>query len=166
MVRTQDEANKVRFEGAVHYTELREEVLTFRQKWHIKHKDLAIIFDMPEATLDSIINDQKSIMVMKENADKIRQGIRHYDPRKCQYRRIPKAEVAEALRKIKRRHEMTWKEVGEVVGYPEPKIRQINSGPSDQRYVPINDFREMLINYNAWIKSRAQALDRDDRRVS
>lgn len=166
MARTQAEANRVRFEGAVHYKELREEILAFRSKWHLKQKDLEKIFGVPEATLDSVINDQKSFMVLKETADKIRQGIRHYDPRKCQYRRIPKGDVEEALRKIKARHNLTWKQVEEIIDYPEKKIRQIVSPQSDKRYVEINDFRDMLINYNDWIANRAKALERDDRRVS
>ena len=151
-------ANRVRLEGAVPFEELREEIVAFRDRWHIPTKDLAVVLGIPLGTLDSIINENKSKLVLKETAHRVRSSIRNYDSRTCIYRRLPKSDVEATLRKIKAKHSLTWGAVSRVVDYPESKIRQIVSEKSSQRYVPVEVVRSMLLSYNDFLKERANAL--------
>ncbi len=157
-MRTFDVANGVRFEGAERYEVVRDELEAFRQRWHIQQKDLVHILDLPLGTLDSIYNDKKSFYVMKENVDKIRSGIRNYDPRTCIYRRIPKDEATRWLNRVRDNHGLTWKETSEAVDYSDIKLRQITSPKSRQKYVTIEDMRHMMISYNNWLIERGRRL--------
>lgn len=157
-----NQANEVKFKDAVDPVELRKEIVEFRDKWNFTNVDLVNIFDTPMGTVAGIIAPSKAkTYVMPYTASKIRKAIRNYDPRSCRYRRLDKADVAKTLYQIKNKHNWTWDQMSEVLGYPKNKLWQIVSPASEKKYVHIETVRDMLVNYNDSLKKRAEILKRE-----
>lgn len=154
-------ANEVLFEGAVSAEIMRVEINDFRYKWHINFSDLPHVLESPRGCLNRILYCSDSGMVKKATAEKIRRAIRDYDPRTCQYRKLPREEVAKSLTLLKNKHNFTWKELAEVLGVERVTLRDYVIDSSRLKYVRIEAMRTMLINYNEWLKKRAETLLRE-----
>lgn len=156
------EADKVRFTGSVPRPELAKEIREFKDQWNLYEKDVAKILGVPFHTLHSILISEEGV-AYKRTVDKIRAGIENYDPRTCRYRRIHKTEARKAFQRIKDKHGWTWPQVCEATKYPHHKLMQILSDKTNQQTVCIEVVRNALINYQDYLKRRAETLERESR---
>lgn len=154
------EADRARLAGAEPRTLIAAELREFKDQWNLYEKDLAKIVGLPFQTLHSIMVDSDGL-VYKKTIDKIREGIANYNPRTCRYRRVHKTEARKAFLMIKNKHGWSWPRVAEATGYPTAKIHQLMSDKTNMQTVSIEIVRNALINYQDYLKRRAETLQRE-----
>lgn len=153
------EANKARLKNATPTEELAEEIIEFRDQWHLDIHALVDIFGLSDGTINSILYNRDRTLAEAKTVEKIRKGIREYNPRTCRHRKLPCSEVGPALRKIQRQHNLKVWQLAEILGITRVKCSSILI--QKQKTVPVEDMRNMLVRYNKWLETRSKTLDRE-----